>query len=476
MTITDLKLLLDKRGQVFLTGAGGTGKTYTLQHLLPRYENPVVLATTNSASVRINGDTVHSAFRLGTANSLPELRAEDNRYVAWFIANVNSDPDIAKKSRLKPIRELFKGVDLIVIDEVSMLSASTFDLLFVRFNQAEMAMPPLLMLGDLFQIPPVEVKEAVVPQKMIYHSENFNPQIIELTEIKRTENKEFAHIQKALRKGKYTQKAHEMLEAIQDNVFDNNFKPTCLVSNNAQADKINHQMLEALKTKSHTFEAHIETAITDKRRISQVISYMPPDKSLTLKINARVMFIANDKEKLYYNGLQGTITDFLVNDDKTIIGCKVLADNGANINVKPLAFEKRKLKNDAMGNVIYETELKMEQLPLRVCYAMTIHKSQGASIKQLEIDCSRIFVAGQFYVAISRAIDPAQIRLKNFNPRYVRIRNPDLDNFMEQIKDKIIYVDNIEDDAPKVEVKESNYDKVAHIPIPKIDIEDEIPF
>lgn len=451
MTITDLKLMLDSRGQVFLTGAGGTGKTYTLNHLLPRYENPIKLATTNAAAVLIGGDTVHSAFKLGTANSIQEIRAEDNRYYEWFMKQVNNDIDIAKRARLKPIKELFKNVDLIVIDEISMLSASTFSLLFLRMAQCEMQMPPLLMLGDLFQIPPVEVKDAIVPQKMIYHSEHFKPQIIELTEIKRTENIEFARAQRYIRRGKYTEFVHNVLEQIAENEFDDKFNPTTLVSNNAQADKINKARLDELKTEAHTFSAEITTQIQSDRQIAQIIRYMPPVKDLKLKVGCRVMFIANDKEKGFYNGLQGNIKAFIKDEDTgEIKGVEVHTDSGNSISTGKIPFEKRKLRTDSFGNVIYEVELTMKQLPLKVCYAMTIHKSQGASIKQLEIDCARIFVAGQFYVAISRAIDPKLVRLKNFKHSYVRIRNEDLDRFMDEIKDKIIQVPSIDEDAPKV--------------------------
>ena len=452
MTITDLKNLLDTKRQVFLTGAGGTGKSYTLNNLLPRYENPIKLATTNASAVLIGGDTVHSAFKLGTANCIPELQAEDNRYYAWFCENVNDDIQIAQKSRLKPIKEIFKNADLIVIDEISMLSASTFDLLFIRLEQCNITIPPLLMLGDLYQIPPVEVKDAVQPQKMIYHSSYFKPQIIELTEIKRTENLEFAKAQKSIRKGKYTEAVHNTLAIIQDNIFDKSFEPTILVSNNAQADKLNKQRLDSLKTPEHTFEAEIKTQINPKQ-VDSILRYMPPIKTLNLKIGARVMFITNDKEAGYYNGLQGNVKEFIVDEfSNDIIGVEVLADNNNLISVGRVAFDKKKLKTDSNGNVTYEVELTMKQIPLKVCYAMTIHKSQGASIKQLEIDCSRIFTAGQFYVAISRAIDPNLIRLRNFKPDYIRIKNEDLIAYMEAIKESIIQTPSINDDSIKVDI------------------------
>lgn len=451
MTISELKEVIEAHGQVFLTGAGGTGKTYTLEALLPRFSNPIKLATTNSAAVRIGGDTVHAAFKLGLANSLQELEAEDDNYYEWFRQNVVDDMEKARGSRIKLIRELLRYCDLLVIDEVSMLSASTFSLLFHRARQCRMALPPLLMIGDLYQLPPVETEYAVVPQEMIYHSQYFKPKIIELTEIKRTENIEFAKAQKSIRRGKYTEFVHNVLDKITKNEFPDDFNPTILVSNNTQADMINRDRLDALPTQDVTIPADIETSLKSEKKLNQIIRQMPPDKILRLKLGARVMFIQNDKEQGYYNGLQGVVTNFVRGHDNSIASVTVLADNGKEYSVWKTSFDKKRLKETPVG-VTYEVEVKMSQVPLKVCYAMTIHKSQGSSIKQLEINCSRIFASGQFYVAISRAIDPTQVRIRNLRPDYIRIKNPDLDAYIEANAENILYTPAIEDDALKVKV------------------------
>lgn len=453
MTITDLKNLLESREQVFLTGAGGTGKTYTLNHLLPRFTSPVKLATTNSAAVMIGGDTVHSVFKLGLANSLAELEAEDTRYYEWFCANVVDNLEKAQNSRVRAVRDALRYADLIVIDEVSMMSASTFSLLYYRARQCNITLPPILMLGDLYQIPPVERDDAVVPQKMIYHSPHFNPVIVELTEIKRTHNLDFAKAQKSIRRGKYTEFVHNILTQIQQNELDHDFFPTILVSNNAQANKINKQRLDELESQEYIIQADITTQLKTQKQIDQVIRYMPPDKVLILKEGARVMFIQNDREQGYYNGLQGIVTDIDTDEFTGEVEVTVLADDSNEYKVTKSLFDKKRLKESSMGGAVYEVELEMRQVPLKVCYAMTIHKSQGASIKQLEINCARIFVAGQFYVAISRATDPTKVRLLNFNPSYVRMRNDDLDRYLENSKANIIQVPTIEDDSLKIEIK-----------------------
>lgn len=452
MTITQLKELLEKHNQVFLTGAGGTGKTYTLTHLLPRFSSPVKLATTNSAAVRIGGDTVHSAFKLGLANSLPELEAEDVRYYEWFCKNVVNDLDKARNSRIRTVRDALRYADLLVIDEISMMSASTFSLLFYRSQQCGMTLPPILMLGDLYQIPPVESKDAVVPQKMVYHSKHFNPVIVELTEIKRTHNLDFAKAQKSIRKGKYTEFVHNTLQQITKNTFSKDFNPTILVSTNDHANKINQARLDELQTPEHIIQADIKTTLKNQRQIDSVIRYMPPDKELTLKVGARVMFIQNDKEQGYYNGLQGVVKDIEYDPFDSSPRVTVSTDDGNEYKVTKTLFDKKRLKESSMGGAVYEVELEMMQVPLKVCYAMTIHKSQGASIESLEINCHRMFVAGQFYVAISRATDPTKVKLLNFDPSYVRLRNDDLDKYLDYKKDSIIYTPIVSDDSLKVDI------------------------
>lgn len=445
ITIADLKNILEVKRQVFLTGAGGTGKTYTLKALLPHFKKPLKLASTNAAAIRIGGSTVHSAFFLGIATTQDELIAGDKR-----LGN-------AYYSKMKTLKSILSKVDLIVIDEISMLSDSVFSLLFSRVGKCGIEMPPLLMIGDLYQLPPVKNKESLIPQQMIYYSRYFQPIIIELTKIKRTNSIEFAEAQKYIRKGEYSRIVHNVLYDIQRNSFDSDFKPTILTATNKEADFINNAQLAKLQTQEYIFKANIKTDISDTKQIDSIIQSMPTDRELTLKIGARVMFVANNKG-LYYNGMQGVIKGFV--DDGEEISVLVLTDSGDEIKVDRFAFEKLKLVYQG-SECEYVTELQMRQIPLRVAYAMTIHKSQGASIKQLEIDCLKIFEAGQFYVAISRGENPRLIRLKNFNPAKHIAKNADLTQYMESVS--VIDVDEIEDSAKRVQIDISNIDSAKFI-------------
>lgn len=408
MTINQFKELIINKRQVFLTGAGGVGKSYNTKLIRSKFDHPVTLASTNAAAILVGGDTVHSFFALGTASSITELMAEDRRYVEWFCNNVTDNPAKAIESRKNKIRKLVTKSDLIIIDEVSMISAKVFDLIYYRFKQCEVTPPPILLVGDLYQLPPVE-RNTPSYDSLIFNSENFNPYIVELTSIKRSTNPDFTRAMKSVRVGKYTEHAHKVIDSITNNAFDEHYNPTVLVATNKQADDINSKRLRELKTPEVHIVAEVETKIKDKRRIDSIIKDMPVKQTLTLKVGCRVMFVANDRDnRSYYNGLQGVV--------KVIpnLGCVVVeTDTGKEITVGQQEFTKNKVELVG-GEPVYVTELTMRQIPLRVCYALTIHKAQGASITQLEVDCDGMFERGQFYVAISRATDPKQIRLLNF--------------------------------------------------------------
>lgn len=417
LTLSQLKDILIKRRQVFLTGAGGTGKSYSTKLIRAMFKNPVTLASTNSAAILIGGDTVHSFFALGKASTLQELNAEDKSYIDWFCKKVNNNPAQALQSRINKLIKLLSKADLIIIDEVSMISSNVFDLIYSRFRQCGLTPPPMLLVGDLYQLPPVSKDNRPAYDTLIYNSQYFNPYIVELTSIKRSQNPEFTKALRAIRVGKYTEHAHNIIMSILENQFTDDYNPTILVSTNAKADKINHTRLSQLNTPEYNIEATIETDIKDERRLNNLYKDLPVSINLKLKQGCRVMFIATDKEQGFYNGLQGTVKHIKQQNGGVLV--TVDTDDGKEITPAPMPFTKNKVEL-ILGEYQYKPELTVFQLPLRVCYAMTIHKSQGASITQLEIDCDGIFEKGQFYVAISRATDPTQIRLRNFDKSYVR--------------------------------------------------------
>ncbi len=446
MTLSELVEIIKTHKQVFLTGAGGVGKTYTTELIKSRFVNPIILASTNQAAIILNGETVHNFFYLGTASSLKELHAEDKRFVSWFCANVKDNPSLALEYSKSRLRKLLNNSQLLIIDEVSMIHRSIFDLVYYRFEWCGVTPPAMLLVGDLYQLPPVSKTESA-ETSLVYNSDYFNPVIIELTKIKRTESVEFALAQRAIRLGKYTENVHNQLESIQNNTFDDKFQPTILVATNKQANKINQERLDALGGDEVTYKAEIETDLKDKSRIDKILKDMPVPEEVTLKVGARVMFVANDKKyKQFYNGLQGTVTE--VHSDYVVVETDSNNDVACNkIDVYPFTFTKRKIIMKG-SEPEYETELAMTQIPLRVCYAITIHKSQGASIRQIEIDCKGMFERGQFYVAISRATDPKGIKLHNFDRKLVRNQISLPDHLLENT----IRIPEVIDDSIRIEI------------------------
>lgn len=424
MKLQELLQKLYEHRQLFLTGAGGTGKSYSIKTILTKFKAPLLLGSTNMSAQHIGGDTIHSFFNLGIAKNLKELEASDREYYNWYCQNVKPSMEAAKASRLNKISKTIPNTDIIVIDEISMVSAQTLDLMFHRIKQAQVNTPLIVFIGDLYQLPPVST-DKVEKQLPVFKSKYWKPYIIELTEIKRTENVEFAKAQQHLRKGKYTRFAHDILQSIAQQEYPDTYNPTVLCPTNQQADKINQEMLAQLDTKEQTYKARVISTLKPNQT-EKAIQTMPPELNLTLKEQSKVMFIATNKEEGFYNGMRATIIELCTNS------VLVKTDTGNEIEVKPFEFTKKKVEPDRLtGEPTYITEVSITQIPLRPAYALTIHKAQGMSISELRIDCSRIFESGQFYVAISRAIDPTLLQILNFDKKYARIPNPEIDKYLE---------------------------------------------
>lgn len=435
--LDDLAKIIRENPQTFLTGQAGTGKSYTVNRLKQIFPFATVLSTTNVSAQIIGADTVHSVFKLGVCNTTDELEAYDNDYVQWFINNVNNDAELAKRTRLKDISTIINSSDLIIIDEVSMMSAEVLDLVFHRIKMVtdkdpEIKVPPILFTGDLFQLPPVAKDRQA---RMVFHSKNFNPKIIELKTIHRTENPTFQKALSYIRAGKYTETVHNQIAEIQSNPLNPNAITLC--PTNRQCDEINSRELDKIDASERTYLATIETTINNKREVATIINSFTTDKEITLKVGCRVIFTAQEYDSTYYNGLQGTVTELA----KNII---VTDDVGNQHKVVPHTFTKNKVVAKGTTKTLVPV-LKMRQIPLRVAYAITYHKSQGMSILDLNIDCKNIFEKSMFYVAISRGIDPKHIHISNFDRRFVKLINEESFDYMVKNADNVKRVGSVID-------------------------------
>lgn len=395
---------------VFLTGKAGTGKTTFLNDFVKRTRKKhIVVAPTGIAAINAGGVTIHSMFGLPLRTFLPTTERIDTS-----LANNIADlmPHFKyRKDKLKLLRE----VEIIIIDEVSMLRADVLDMMdfslrFIRRNNQRFGGVQMLFIGDLYQLPPVVRDEHIL--KMYYHSPFFFdshaikeiPLItIELTKVYRQSDENFLAILNAIRDGDIANIDFESLNERYDPDFDMGDEPyVYLCSHNKMADDINQEQLDALKVSSKTYEAKLFGEFKENQ--------FPNEQFLDLKIGAQIMFIRNDisGEKKYFNGKLGEISALEENEIKVI-----LDGSEREITVKREVWEQKKYFLDTDKNIKEEVLGSFEQFPVKLAWAVTIHKSQGLTFDRVIIDAGKSFTAGQVYVALSRCRTLEGIVLKS---------------------------------------------------------------
>jgi hypothetical protein len=385
---------------VFLTGKAGTGKTTFLHNL--RKISPkrmVVVAPTGVAAINAGGVTIHSFFQLSFAPNIPEMA---------FSKNQNPPKqDFNRKFGREKIR-LIKCIDLLVIDEISMVRADVLDaidevLRKYRNRNKVFGGIQLLMIGDLHQLTPVVKDTEWDILKEYYDSPYFfdsfalkrtDPVCIELKEIFRQSDAAFIDLLEKVRKNTTDPSTINELNSR----YIPRFKPgdeegyIRLTTHNHKASEINQAKLKQIKSEQHFFEAEITGDFP-------VFNY-PTEQKLELKSGAQVMFIKNDlsAEKKFFNGKIGKITRI----ENEVIFVKCPADT-SEIAVTPLEWENVKFSlDDETKEIKEEIAGSFVQFPLKLAWAITIHKSQGLTFDKVVIDANAAFAYGQVYVALSR--------------------------------------------------------------------------
>lgn len=395
---------------VFLTGKAGTGKTTFLNDFVKRTRKKhIVVAPTGIAAINAGGVTIHSMFGLPLRTFLPTTERIDTS-----LANNIADlmPHFKyRKDKLKLLRE----VEIIIIDEVSMLRADVLDMMdfslrFIRRNNQRFGGVQMLFIGDLYQLPPVVRDEHIL--KMFYNSPFFFDSLaikeiplitIELTKVYRQTDEEFLDILNAIRDGDVANIDFEHLNERYDPDFEiGNESYVYLCSHNKMADEINVEKLEEIKVDAKTYEAKLFGEFKENQ--------FPNEQFLELKIGAQIMFIRNDisGEKKYFNGKLGEISALDENEIKVI-----LDGSEREIVVKREVWEQKKYFLDTEKNIKEEVLGSFEQFPIKLAWAVTIHKSQGLTFDKVIIDAGKSFTAGQVYVALSRCRTLEGIVLKS---------------------------------------------------------------
>ncbi|WP_312342590.1 helix-turn-helix domain-containing protein [Chryseobacterium binzhouense] len=395
---------------VFLTGKAGTGKTTFLNEFVKKTKKKhIVVAPTGIAAINAGGVTIHSMFGLPLRTFLPTTDRIDSN-IANNIVDLQQHFKY-RKDKLKLLRE----VEVIIIDEVSMLRADVLDMMdfslrFIRRNNQRFGGVQMLFIGDLYQLPPVVRDEHVL--KIFYNSPFFFDSIaikeiplltIELTKVYRQTDEHFLEILNAIRDGDVANIDFEELNKRYTPDFESGEEPyVYLCSHNKMADDINQEKLKEINLTPGIYEAKLFGEFKENQ--------FPNDQFLELKVGAQIMFIRNDisGDRKYYNGKLGEISALEENEIKVI-----LEGSEREITVKREVWEQKKYSLDSDKMIREEVLGSFEQFPIKLAWAVTIHKSQGLTFDKVIIDAGKSFTAGQVYVALSRCRTLEGIVLKS---------------------------------------------------------------
>jgi hypothetical protein len=393
------------QASIFLTGKAGTGKTTFLRHCKENEKkNTAIVAPTGVAAINAGGTTIHSFFQLPFTPFVPESRGWGN---SEQVTDKNSL--IAKLKLTNDRKEVMQQLELLIIDEISMVRCDVLDAIdtVLRHVRSRHSQPfggvQVLLIGDMYQLPPVAREEEWQLLSPYYKSPYFfNSQVmemqppvyVELDKIYRQKDERFVQLLNKVRNNEMDKTGFDLLHSR----YQPKFNPTkeenyiTLTTHNNKADAINNKALNELNGSISMYKATITGDFSEKA--------YPADVELRLKLGAQVMFIKNDVEKVrrYFNGRIGVVTK--LEAEKISVLC-----NGDTV---PIDVRKESWKNiryavDKTTNHIEENELgSFSQYPLRLAWAITIHKSQGLTFEKAIIDAGDAFAPGQVYVALSR--------------------------------------------------------------------------
>ena len=400
---------------IFLTGKAGTGKTTFLHKLKNETKKQMaVVAPTGVAAINAGGTTMHSFFQLPFTPFVPTPEGRKNL--------------IEKMKMQSSRRKVLQELELLVIDEISMVRADVLDsvdtiLRHVRYrNNEPFGGVQVIFIGDMFQLSPVATDDEWRLLSQYYSSPYFfhsqailqqQPVYIELDKIFRQTNGDFIRVLNEVRNNCLSDSSLKLLQSRYNPQF---VPPTddtyiTLTTHNYKADQINAEELAKIKGKVYTFDATIEGEYPEK-------SY-PTERTLELKIGAKVMFLKNDTEtpRRFFNGKIGMVEK--VDDDCITIKCP---DDYDSIELGKAVWENIRYTTNPTTKQIEENELgKFIQYPLRLAWAITIHKSQGLTFDKAVIDAGAAFAPGQVYVALSRCRSlEGMFLLSKINPNSIQ--------------------------------------------------------
>lgn len=383
--------LENTKDHFYITGKAGSGKSTLLAYFRSiTQKNTAVLAPTGVAAIRVKGQTIHSFFGF--------------------------PPKVIQTRHIKKVRqiELLQNLETLIIDEISMVRADVFDAIdySLRVHRKKLTQPfggvQVIVFGDLFQLPPVvnmdesSLLERIYPSgQFFFHSNIFQDaqfKTLELQSIYRQKDDHFIYLLNAVRDGSIT---HSQIDNLNDSLVDNfemDEGKIILTTTNARASGINQNYLKQLSSEEFSYRAQATGQFYKE--------LFPTDEVLKLKKGAQVIMIKNDPEKRWVNGSIGTIHDIAEKKIKVKINHKIY-------EVKKEKWDRIQYSyDDDQQEILENVTGSFKQYPMRLAWAITIHKSQGQTFEKVIIDMSQgSFAPGQLYVALSRCISLEGIEL-----------------------------------------------------------------
>jgi ATP-dependent DNA helicase PIF1 len=388
--------IMESGKSVLLTGAAGAGKTYVLNQFVRRAKkrgkSVAITATTGLAATHLSGTTIHAWSGIGVHDMF------DKRMI---------------KNLAKSRQELIRKADVLVIDEISMMHDFRLDIVdevlrVVRSNPEAFGGMQVILCGDFFQLPPVNRSDSrqgsFVTSSQVWLQDVFTVCYLE-TQFRQRDDEQYTHILNGIRAGVLTRSQLQTLRDRAHATVDPAIAQTRLLTVNIDVDTVNHEHLDELDEETHQYEMVTRGA---KNYVDQLKRSCLAPEVLRLKKGAQVMCIKNAQDRRYVNGSLGVVVDFDLLTDYPVVRLV----SGREITMRPDSWEL--MDGD-------KRRASIEQLPLRLAWAITVHKSQGMTLDAARIDLSRAFVEGMGYVALSRVRSLEHLILDGINGMALRV-------------------------------------------------------